>query len=159
MSMTPRIDVEQVIAPLRSAAWQAEAEARLQALVEISSHSADRAGCQAMAGALCELLALPDLSVERRPDAAGRHGDHVAAVSAAGAGPFVLLIGHHDTVFPAGAFSGYRVSEEGGVRRAHGPGVYDMKGGLVTIAFALRALSAAGLLRRVPLRQIGRAHV
>src|SRR5437879_5896185 len=138
------MQIDEIIAPLRSAAWQAEAERHLQELVEISSHSADRAGCQAVAEALVRLLSLPGVVLRRHPDPAVRHGDHVSLCSTAGAaaGPFVLLIGHLDTVFPTAAFSGYRVSDRGGVRRAHGPGVYDMKGGLVTIAFALRALAA-----------------
>jgi glutamate carboxypeptidase len=60
----------------------------------------------------------------------------------------VLLVGHMDTVFPADTdFTDYR--EDAG--RAYGPGVVDMKGGLVAGIFALKALSAAGLLERLPL--------
>lgn len=154
-------DLADVVLKLRSPAWQARAEAALQRLVEISSHSADRQGCQAQATALLELLALPGLATQRFPDPSGKHGDHVAfwteaaAVDGArAAAPFTLLIGHLDTVFSAAAFSGYRVSESDGVRRAHGPGVYDMKGGLVAIAFALQALAEVGALARVPLRGV-----
>lgn len=158
MQKSQESKMERLCLPLRSPAWQAEAEDALQRLVEISSHSHDRAGCQDMAEALCQLLSLPGLSVSRHPDPGGAQGDHVSLWSDAAAGPhappFPLLIGHLDTVFPASVFSGYRVSEEGGVRRAHGPGVYDMKGGLVSIAFALRALSEAGLLAEVPVRGV-----
>ena len=65
--------------------------------------------------------------------------------------PPVALIGHLDTVFPPGKFEGYRV--DGPLRR--GPGVLDMKGGLVVVAFALRGLSEAypgGLGALPPLR-------
>ena len=58
-----------------------------------------------------------------------------------------MLVGHHDTVFPREVFAGYR--SEGDV--GFGPGVLDMKGGLVVMAFALRALQEVDALGRVPL--------
>ena len=60
----------------------------------------------------------------------------------------VLLAGHMDTVFPADTdFTDYREDDT----RAYGPGVIDMKGGLVVGIFALKALSAIGLLNHFPL--------
>ena len=59
-----------------------------------------------------------------------------------------LVVGHYDTVFePDSAFQSYRLDpvEPG---RAIGPGVSDMKGGLVVLLFALRALAASGDLDR-----------
>ncbi len=55
-----------------------------------------------------------------------------------------LLLGHADTVWPVGTLAEMPLREdpEG---RLHGPGVYDMKGGLVQMLFALRALEALGL--------------
>ena len=55
-------------------------------------------------------------------------------------------MGHLDTVFPPGTFEGYRV--DGALRR--GPGVLDMKGGLLVVAWALKALSAHRLLEQLP---------
>src|SRR6185295_17165969 len=55
-------------------------------------------------------------------------------------------VGHMDTVFRTGTFEGYRSDGT----YAHGPGVLDMKGGLVVAAYALRALGAADALDRVP---------
>jgi glutamate carboxypeptidase len=52
----------------------------------------------------------------------------------------VLLVGHMDTVFPTGTPAARPFRVEAG--RARGPGVYDMKGGLVVMLFALRALAA-----------------
>ncbi len=49
-----------------------------------------------------------------------------------------LLLGHCDTVWPVGKLNDMPVSIEGNVMR--GPGVFDMKAGLVMIVFALRAL-------------------
>lgn len=49
-----------------------------------------------------------------------------------------LLIGHYDTVWPVGTISKRPFSVDGNVIR--GPGVFDMKGGLVQIILALRTL-------------------
>src|SRR5258706_6054566 len=133
---------------------QSDMEALLAELVEISSHTADKAGCDAVAAALvgaargltggAEAGAL-DASVHLSPG--GKFGHHVSMVTAAGRGEgAVLLLGHHDTVFPRAAFAGFR--EDGALLR--GPGVLDMKGGLVVIAFALGALAQAGVLARAP---------
>lgn len=52
--------------------------------------------------------------------------------------PAQLVIGHVDTVWPLGTLEEmpFRVDGEA----IHGPGVFDMKGGLVQLCFALRAL-------------------
>lgn len=65
----------------------------------------------------------------------------------------VVFMGHMDTVFPAGeaAKNPFRVDEEG---NAHGPGVLDMKAGLVIGLYALKALQAIGWNRR-PIRFLG----
>ena len=54
-----------------------------------------------------------------------------------------LLLGHCDTVWPLGTTKEMPVGSEGGIVR--GPGVYDMKAGLVQMVFALGAISALGL--------------
>ena len=56
--------------------------------------------------------------------------------------PRQLLIGHCDTVWPVGTVSRMPVRVEGDALQ--GPGVFDMKGGLVQMIFALRALQAFG---------------
>jgi glutamate carboxypeptidase len=57
--------------------------------------------------------------------------------------PAQLLLGHCDTVWPLGMVAAMPVERRGG--RLYGPGVYDMKGGLVQGVFALRALRELGL--------------
>ncbi|HEY7516865.1 MAG TPA: M20 family metallopeptidase [Methylomirabilota bacterium] len=67
-----------------------------------------------------------------------RFGDHLVAEKS-GTGPKRLLfVGHYDTVFPSGTAKQrpFHVDGEG---RAWGPGVYDMKGGLAALLYALRA--------------------
>lgn len=60
-------------------------------------------------------------------------------------GKRILLIGHMDTVFEKSSpFQSYNVN--GNI--ATGPGVNDMKGGLVDMLFALKAMQAAGVLQK-----------
>ena len=80
----------------------------------------------------------------------GPAGDHLVAEF--GAGPRrVLLLGHIDTVWPAGTITSQPFRSEGG--RIYGPGVFDMKAGLALAALALRALAdgAGGWPGRVAL--------
>jgi glutamate carboxypeptidase len=115
----------------------------LRALVEQSSHTADPAGVAAALAALEPHLAGAALATERL--ASRRFGPHLVFRGPA-PGPPVLLVGHVDTVFPRETFVGFRVERERGL----GPGVFDMKGGLVVLAFGLAAARRAGLLERVP---------
>lgn len=64
----------------------------------------------------------------------------------------IILMGHTDTVFSDGATidNPFRVDEKGFV---HGPGVYDMKGGLVIMLYTIRALKEVGYDKR-PIRLI-----
>jgi glutamate carboxypeptidase len=57
--------------------------------------------------------------------------------------PRQLLVGHCDTVWPVGTLAEMPVRVEGEAVR--GPGVFDMKGGLVQMLYALRTLQALAL--------------
>jgi glutamate carboxypeptidase len=57
----------------------------------------------------------------------------------------LLLLGDLDTAFPTGSLAGFPFRVEDG--RAYGPGIADMKGGLVVMVAALQALDALGLDR------------
>ena len=57
--------------------------------------------------------------------------------------PAQLLLGHCDTVWPLGTLERMPVLREGNILR--GPGVFDMKGGLVLMVAALQALHALQL--------------
>lgn len=122
----------------------------LRRLVEPNSFSGNRDGGNEVVTRLVELFTLPGLTAQRMPSS--RFADHLILRSKGQRGEApIALLGHSDTVFPVGAFEGYRV--DGGLRR--GPGVFDMKGGLVSVAFALKAVAEAkGLDALPPLRVV-----
>jgi glutamate carboxypeptidase len=113
-------------------------------LVSINSYSANVAGVNAVGALLREAFALP--SLERSAVSGVEWGEHSFWTTAA-SGAQILLIGHHDTVFPPGDFEGWSVAGS----RATGPGALDMKGGLAVIWGALTALERLGVLARLPL--------
>ncbi|MFE0372396.1 2-dehydropantoate 2-reductase [Streptomyces tendae] len=57
----------------------------------------------------------------------------------------VMLVGHYDTVWPTGTLADWPFRREGDT--ISGPGVFDMKAGLVQAVWALRALDVLGLPR------------
>jgi len=120
-----------------AARWLADKEdammRALAPLVEINSFTENVEGGREVGHKLGELFALPGL--EPRVVSSVRYADHLV-FSNGGESP-VALLGHLDTVFPPGSFVGCR--REGDL--AHGPGVLDMKGGLIVVAFALRAIA------------------
>lgn len=77
--------------------------------------------------------------------AAGRAGHIVARHKGNGRGKRMLLIGHLDTVFePDSPFQKWERKGD----RAIGPGAGDDKGGMAVMVAALRAMQAAGTLKR-----------
>ena len=57
--------------------------------------------------------------------------------------PAQMLLGHYDTVWPLGTLDEMPFAVDGNIVR--GPGVYDMKGGITQIVFALEAIAHFGL--------------
>jgi glutamate carboxypeptidase len=69
---------------------------------------------------------------------------HVLALEFDGTGDQLLtVLAHYDTVWSAGTLADWPVRIDGD--RLSGPGVFDMKAGLVQAVWAVRALRAAGL--------------
>ena len=126
-------------------------EEALAALVEVNSFTDNVEGGRKVGAMLREdVFRIEGLASTVTPSA--RYADHLVLTSAgrAGASP-LALIGHLDTVFPPGTFEGYK--KDGDLRR--GPGVLDMKGGLVVVAWALKALAeTCGLAATAPLRLV-----
>jgi glutamate carboxypeptidase len=89
---------------------------------------------------LADELEAADLSVRRLP---GRASGGMLVARRDRARALQLLVGHCDTVWPLGTLRDMPVHVEGAT--IHGPGVFDMKGGLVQMIYALRALHELGL--------------
>ncbi len=122
------------------AAFEAEQVPLLQRLVDLPSHTYAKDDVEACARALDDAAAALDLTCSKIPDPKGRFADHrIYAPPAAGDGPALALVGHIDTVFPRSlGFLSFRRDGD----RVFGPGVLDMKSGLTSVVFALRALRA-----------------
>ena len=111
----------------------------LERLVNIDCGSYTPAGVNEVGRWAAAFLTELGATVESRPDPAGRLGDTVIATFTGRTGaPRVLLIGHMDTVFDPGtaAERPFRIND--GI--AHGPGVTDMKSGLLVGLYALKSL-------------------
>lgn len=108
----------------------------LRMLVEEESPSSDTVACLACVEAADALgRELLGAAGERAPA-----GDRVHLRWRFGAQPRVLLIGHLDTVWPTGTLARWPFSVADG--RATGPGVFDMKAGVVQLLFALARLES-----------------
>ena len=130
--------------------------ADLERLVNVDCGSYSPAGVNEIADWVAADMATSGARVERIPDAGGRYGDTVVGTfdGRPGAGPRLLLIGHTDTVFPDGTAAERPFHVENA--NAKGPGVSDMKGGLLLGLRAVSALRefAAGELDRLPFESI-----
>ena len=122
---------------------QGEMLALLETLVNSDSPSRDKAAVDATGEILKRFFADHGISVTTEPDDTYGEAIH-AAVEHAGANDTrpILLMGHRDTVFPPGEATRRPFRIEGD--RAYGPGVADMKAGLVINAFVLAGFKAVG---------------
>jgi glutamate carboxypeptidase len=106
----------------------------LRPLVEAESPTADPTACAACAGVADELASMLLGTRAERCEVEGR----VHLRWRFGRADRVLLIGHLDTVWPLGTVAGWPFRADG--ETATGPGVFDMKAGIVQLFFALAAL-------------------
>ncbi|MFI6696451.1 M20/M25/M40 family metallo-hydrolase [Streptomyces sp. NPDC050433] len=137
----------------RISAWCRTPERRdsyladLRRLVEQESPSEEKNLLDATADLLLELLAErlgePSRTVRHRhPDV----GDVIEAeYDGTVGGAVVTVVGHYDTVWPAGTLADWPFTVTG--TTASGPGVFDMKAGLAQGIWALRALRSLELPR------------
>ncbi len=121
--------------------------ADLARLVDTDCGSYTPAGVNEVGRWTGDFLAGLGAKVDYRPDPDGRLGDTVVATFAGlshglshglSGGPRLLLIGHLDTVFDPGTAAARPFRMEDGL--AYGPGVADMKSGLLAGLYALKAL-------------------
>jgi glutamate carboxypeptidase len=110
--------------------------AALRALVEAESPSADPIACLACADVADDLAhALIGVRGERVVS-----GDRIHLRWRFGPRPRVLVVGHLDTVWPLGTLARWPFAVAEG--RATGPGIFDMKAGVVQLLFAVARVRA-----------------
>lgn len=108
--------------------------ADLRTLVEVESPSLDVDALERSATVLADLM---ERRTGIRPEIVdGPAGPHVHW--SGGGDANVLILGHHDTVFPLGALADRPFTVADG--KATGPGVFDMKAGIVQAMHAVVAL-------------------
>ena len=108
----------------------------IEALVRLESPSGDAPAIGRCGAELGRRLGALGGDITLLPG--GLAGDHLIARFGTG-GKQVLLLGHMDTVWPAGTLDRRPFRAEHG--RLYGPGVLDMKAGLALAAMAVRALA------------------
>jgi glutamate carboxypeptidase len=136
-----------------AARWLADKQRAMEdevaALAQVNSFTENVEGGRKVGGMLRALFAIDGMEANTVPSA--RFADHLVFKSRGASAAPMALVGHLDTVFPPGTFEGYRRDGE----LARGPGVLDMKGGLVIVAYALKAIAATrGLASTVPVRLV-----
>jgi glutamate carboxypeptidase len=114
--------------------------AELAPLVNQDSGSWDKAGVDRVQAKLEERLRGLGFTVERRPQE--RFGDDLVARRHGKGTARIMLLGHADTVFPAGTTAERPMTL--GDDRIFGPGTCDMKAGILAGIYAVEALDAAG---------------
>ena len=125
-----------------ASAWLGEQRSAMQTaladLVDIDSNSYDKPGTDRVAEAMRGWLQADDIEAQHLADPAD--GDVLIArlPGLSGSEAPVVLMGHRDTVFPTGTVPQRPWRVEGD--RGYGPGVADMKSGLVLQCFVLMAL-------------------
>jgi glutamate carboxypeptidase len=129
------------------------AVALLEKIVDINSGTMNLAGVVAVKDVVAPQIEALGFKVRWNPMEAfdKRAGDlvaeHACPAGTGKCGKRLLLIGHMDTVFePGSKFQRYEIVPGTNGNVATGPGVNDMKGGLVVMLSALKAMKAAGAL-------------
>jgi glutamate carboxypeptidase len=127
-------------------AWLAEQKPAMLTLLEevvnVDSGSYDKPGVDAVGEVFRRFFAEQGIATAVHPR--DTYGDAITAEVGRGGGsnkPIVLL-GHRDTVFPKGEVARRPFRTEGS--RGYGPGIADMKAGLVMNAFVLAAFQRFG---------------
>ncbi|MEU3494832.1 M20 family metallopeptidase [Kitasatospora cineracea] len=120
-------------------------------LARIESPSGDAPRLDALAEELAAGYAATGATAVRHPC---EHGDHLVLDWPGQQEdlPHLLVVGHHDTVWPVGTLADWPVEERDG--RLSGPGILDMKGGLALLEGAFALLADLGQRPHRPVRMV-----
>jgi glutamate carboxypeptidase len=115
----------------------------LRRFVTTESPSLEKAAADRCCSVIAKHWRGEDIRVERIPQK--RRGDHLRVTYAArsGAAGQLLVLGHYDTVYSTGTLEErpFRISGN----KAYGPGIFDMKAGIVQALFAVKTLQRASV--------------
>jgi glutamate carboxypeptidase len=114
----------------------------LRDAVNIDSGSYDKGGVDAVGARFEQHFAEHGIEVWREPHDVFGDAVHALVAKPGSNEKPILLMGHRDTVFPKGEVARRPFTIEG--NRAHGPGVADMKAGLVINVFVAAAFQKFG---------------
>ncbi len=122
--------------------------AEIRALAEIESPSDNKAAVDRLGEVVARSFAQIEEKIGARSQfhQAAARGNHLQIDFAGSRARPALLLGHLDTVYPVGTLARMPAHEAKG--RLYGPGVLDMKAGIVMMKFALQALLQLGELPR-----------
>ncbi|UCD81730.1 MAG: M20/M25/M40 family metallo-hydrolase, partial [Desulfobacterales bacterium] len=112
----------------------------LRALVDVDCGTSNKAGVDAVGGLFRDRLRAAGFELTEFP--LTDYGDCCLATLRGTGRARILLIGHLDTVYPDGTAAARPMRSEGS--RILGPGVSDMKSGLLAGLYAVRALRHIG---------------
>jgi len=154
----PTAQVEQAMVSAVDAQTPA-ATALLEKLVNINSGTMNLQGVVAVKDVVMPQIEALGFKTQWVPmeNLTARAGDlvaeHPCPAGTGKCGKRILLIGHMDTVFePSSSFQKYSIVPGTEGKVATGPGVNDMKGGLVVMMTTLQAMKAAGALDNTEIR-------
>ena len=137
-------------------AHEQESNALLEKLVDINSGTHNLEGVRAVGQIMMAQFRELGFQVQWIPmDEVQRAGvlvaEHACPAGPDHCGKRILLIGHMDTVFEkTSPFQKYTVAGH----IATGPGTNDMKGGLVDMLYAMKAMQAAGVLAKTEITAV-----
>ncbi|HEV2654734.1 MAG TPA: M20 family metallopeptidase [Ktedonobacteraceae bacterium] len=121
--------------------------ADLRTIVNIDSGTYNKAGVDRVGAYLRDRF--QDFGFSTHFDSQSEYGDHLVATHTGSApdGASILLVGHIDTVFPDGEATRrpFSTSQQNGMSIAKGPGVLDMKSGVLLGMYGVHMLIEAQL--------------
>ena len=143
--LTDQRTAEELAAELwtRTGAARGETLGLLAELAAVDAPSGDASALESTAVVIGAWLEDLGADLDRVPSDAGTH---LRATFARGAGEAIAVLGHYDTVWPSGTADQRPLLVEDGIAR--GPGLFDMRGGIVAALQAIRLLGELDELRR-----------
>ncbi len=122
----------------------------IRIIVEIESPSRNAAGVNRVLETIARSFEGTGATCEREPTTASLGDILRLRCDPTRSEPGILVLSHMDTVHPIGTLAGKLAYRREG-DRVYGPGIYDMKGGLMLAVAAFRRIAQAGRRTKLPI--------